>query len=872
MKKIKLFALAVMAMLGTNAMAGDSKNVANATFFDALGIQYQIISPYVKATTTTPAVQGTVKILKYNNTLLTTDLVIPESTNNVVADIDIPDTYLYKVVEIADYSTTNTQFKGAKAGKITIPATVTKIGQGAFEDIEATEVAIGSGSQLTAIRPDAFKNAKNLATFGSANALGLAWIGANAFEGTALTSFTFGVDLAGIGAEAFKGTKIVTLDFSACSKFNAAAGANIILRWFTDDSDDYKTNTTLTTVKLPTSVATTGNKHNIAANAFKGCTALTTIGATANTAIIPASVKTIGDGAFKLTNITKFDLSSNSDILTIGDWFSKTSDATTDPSKLQQVVLNNKKYTSFSGLTGISTLKKVGISGAEYALPANTTAGAIAAGVFAGTALEQLDLSKITVPVASLPALFYSGSGTVFGITSLTSVTLNNQTTELAANAFAGCTNLATLAVKQANGTASDLKAMKTVNTAAFWGTKLSSLTFGSALATLTTPFNYPATATAAQQALARSNATALSIDLSASTALMNSTTVVLIAANTFQKVAALTSIKLPTTLQVIEANAFEGTGITEIDLPATIIQNNTAADRGIRKEAFKDCASLTKMTFYPATETNSIFATDDVFSGCGMVGIYTTATYAAIGGPNQTDANTKKVPPTYSKWVTSSPEELTTVKDKVKNYAMKGFYSEGNYRFDAAECDVYEAYIDGENIVLSPLRKRNGKYNVPANNAVIVRTSEAKTISPLTYTPGTDADASSLVYGAMSPSENALKSVLTETARTAVYKNYMYVLVNNATAGFSFQHFTGSKINKGNIYVINSAKVPAAGRLNMIWLDENGNVVEDETTAIESINAAEAAEGEIYNLQGVRVNGAQKGIYIKNGKKFIVK
>lgn len=121
---------------------------------------------------------------------------------------------------------------------------------------------------------------------------------------------------------------------------------------------------------------------------------------------------------------------------------------------------------------------------------------------------------------------------------------------------------------------------------------------------------------------------------------------------------------------------------------------------------------------------------------------------------------------------------------------------------------------------------------------------------------------------------ENCLQSVDKEYARESVpgFANYMYVLVNNATAGFSFQYFTGTKINKGNIYVINPAKVPSAGRLNMIWLDENGNVVEDEATAIESINATETAEGEIYNLQGVRVNGAQKGIYIKNGKKFIVK
>ena len=33
-----------------------------------------------------------------------------------------------------------------------------------------------------------------------------------------------------------------------------------------------------------------------------------------------------------------------------------------------------------------------------------------------------------------------------------------------------------------------------------------------------------------------------------------------------------------------------------------------------------------------------------------------------------------------------------------------------------------------------------------------------------------------------------------------------------------------------------------------------------------------EALTGELYDLQGRRVNNAQKGLYIQNGKKFVVK
>ena len=53
-----------------------------------------------------------------------------------------------------------------------------------------------------------------------------------------------------------------------------------------------------------------------------------------------------------------------------------------------------------------------------------------------------------------------------------------------------------------------------------------------------------------------------------------------------------------------------------------------------------------------------------------------------------------------------------------------------------------------------------------------------------------------------------------------------------------------------------------------VIWLDDS------QATAIFSVNAFNGVtnDGAIYNLQGIRVNGTQKGVYIQNGKKFIVK
>ena len=961
MKKFKLFALAVFAMLSTDAFAayklGDAQ-VGETFIVD--GIEYQVTAKYTPGDgALTPEAIGQVTVIRYANSTLTTAVTIPSQVQSLDVEGTIDPAYKYSVVGIdgAENSVDETAlralgtggvykvntkvkhqpFANCAATSVTLPASVMYIGKGAFEGFKGSAVVIPLGSTLSVIEEGAFFKAAALETFATANATILSEIGANAFYGCAkLASITLGEKLTTIGEGAFIGTAITKLDLSTCKNFWKEATNPTINRLFTaavgttaysfDAGDaayaqaDY-TNANLTTVVLPASLATTATAFEIAASAFEGCTALTTvaISETAAAAAMPAYVSAIGAGAFKNTAITKLDLSANT-INTIGAWFSKWESATNNKSTLKQVVLKaTVGYTIGENLANITSLEKVGTADAEYQLTAGTT---LAEGMFANTKLGQLDLSKVVV--AELPALFGAA-----GISSLTAVTLNNGTTSIAANAFAKCVALETLDVKMSNGTAKDLKAIVSVGDGAFYRTKLSSLTFGAALKTFAKPWG-----TFVEADGAMSLATAITLDLSAATGLNVSAAVeaveavgvtydadegektlaeveeidgavigdeytvgnwveqedgnykkvkiakvdgveaadavpVSIPADAFKKLAALTSIKLPTTLVLIGANAFEGTGFASLELPKSIQQMDATATPavtvgGIGALAFKD-SKLAELKFYPATIKGSIFNNDNVFSGCSLVTIYTSKTYK----------DKVVTAPTFSKWSVSSPEEVTTVKDKVKKQAMKGFISNEPYAFDSEQCVVYEAYFDGDDIVMSPLRKIGGKYNVPANTAVIVRTAEATTITPDLISDWA-AGKSSMVYGQLGVDGdhpyglNELRSVLEETPRANVYKNYMYVLVNNATAGFSFQHYTGSKINKGNIYVINPDKAPGA-RLNIVWKDENGNVEED-ATAIQSIEAAEAENGAIYNLQGVRVNAAKKGLYIKNGKKYIVK
>lgn len=65
----------------------------------------------------------------------------------------------------------------------------------------------------------------------------------------------------------------------------------------------------------------------------------------------------------------------------------------------------------------------------------------------------------------------------------------------------------------------------------------------------------------------------------------------------------------------------------------------------------------------------------------------------------------------------------------------------------------------------------------------------------------------------------------------------------------------------------IATSDIPTGAKVMLSFTDVNG-----ETTGIESIVENVADNDNLYNLQGQRVNNATKGIYIKNGKKILVK
>jgi len=105
---------------------------------------------------------------------------------------------------------------------------------------------------------------------------------------------------------------------------------------------------------------------------------------------------------------------------------------------------------------------------------------------------------------------------------------------------------------------------------------------------------------------------------------------------------------------------------------------------------------------------------------------------------------------------------------------------------------------------------------------------------------------------------EASLKGVYAATAITNAEKNY--VLSQNKIYSVGEN---GATINPYRAYIQIAQDAPA--RALTFFVD-------GEATAIEGISAESQLNGKVYNLSGQQVEKAQKGIYVVNGKKVVIK
>jgi hypothetical protein len=335
-----------------------------------------------------------------------------------------------------------------------------------------------------------------------------------------------------------------------------------------------------------------------------------------------------------------------------------------------------------------------------------------------------------------------------------------------------------------------------------------------------------------------------------------------------------------------IGAFAFANTAIESIEIPAALDATETGNISAIDENAFSGCTKLKSFTYMIDNETEVTkiqWVVDELaFAGCTGVLYYTTNANVAAYKAAERKA------PKNSSFVATAPDgyvtPFKTVKFKNANKWYIKYKAVTPIKVNKNEAKVYNAYLGGTGedatLNMSLYKAYNGYYWIGADDVVLIITTnenlefEAGDTGVGSWSNGSTSmiDPDSYEYGT---GDNALNIVtdkdgmtLAEMDAEAGADRVIYGWVNSA-AGTGWQHITSGSVFPQNTLYIYAVDEAAGSRLKVNWLDENGNV--EETTGIEDvINVNEISNEAIFNLQGVRSNAAQKGVYIKNGKKFV--
>jgi hypothetical protein len=650
--------------------------------------------------------------------------------------------------------------------------------------------------------------------------------------------------------------QITTLDLSGLEGVTATAGDLKGAKW-----------EKLTSVKLPAKLETLGD------NFFEG-SKITTI-------TLPVTLKKIGQSAFQESALTALNLNDNVALEEIGvTAFYNCKDL----AKLQM-----------SGLAKGDKLTTIG--GGAFAGTAITAANIPASVTDIGT--SQFEGCKKLTQVSALAGLTKIGANTFKDCVALEKVSINENVTEIGKEAFNGCKALATVTVKTDD---KGVSALTTIGDNAFEGcealaaidltaTTINSVKGGtsgwwfkgcSALAEVKLPATVTSIGAGAFGDCAIENLDLSNTKVNRLLAIFRHTDGTYPTAD--KPYSSLKSVTLPEACEYFYdySGLLTPTGVfayctnlQEITIPATfdldpyteatIFASNPQCS--VPAYAFYYCTSLKTVNYKPTvTSANQVFD-DEAFLGCTpFVKINTNAFY------------------TYTLWTIPTNATFGSALDKIKTVEDKGgsgkFYAKlcplSDVVINPADAKVYSIYVDQGIAYFQSLVLRDGKYRIAAGEHVIIKTDEAKeiTVSP-TYAGGSvtlDEVFSPIVDTPTADVHDNTAGIMYSDGTLVSFNagtDYLYRLTNNAaTGGFGFTFFSGSTMKADQFFFISQKAPNAAGRIETVWLDENG-FVEEEATAIKQIkNVTE--DGESYNLAGQKVNASYKGVVIKNGKKYI--
>lgn len=674
-----------------------------------------------------------------------------------------------------------------------------------------------------------------------------------------VTSISVGDNVTTIDEGAFIGTKIAMLDLSETKVTNVA-------RWFTKNEDGKKTNAYLAAVSFPETVTT------IAANAFDGCSALSTV-EFADLDAEAANVTTINAEAFKGTALVELDL-KNTKITTLPLLFGEagTAYATLTTVKLPKTLVTIPAD-AFNNCKNLSTV--------EFAALENTAANvtSIGARAFKKTAITELNLknTKITeleqlfeavnskVTKVVLPKTLETIKTQAFqGLGALTEIDFSACTTALTikANAFQTTVNLKELTLPAC------LVALENDALA------------GSYIETLTITSN----TTAGKPTIGNTGATRLT-DLTFTGAFKG-----VIGDGTN---AAFTSVETLTFDGTVAANAIAAASFATDDALTTVNFNGNLEAGAVAAGAFaKTGTQEIEVTYAPSGDaaiaiTNS-FAQNAFAAADAAVWVTfntTTAYGEKLTDELVADANGNVlygVNLVFTATPTTADGTIDVAKkDGVGSYYYGTITTIGAIKIAKKQGDanvmVYGAYVDNADataILMDQLHLIGGYYYIPAGKNVIVKTSKDAAVEYFADASGNN----SCNYNSNDVDQNEIKSIaagtddqfaasIKETAADA--GKVVYFLAPIAEYGLFWTGFKDERIvSAGQFYLWAN---PTAGAARVVWLD--GSEEDQIITGINTIETKKAVvDGVTYNLAGQKVDANYKGVVIKDGKKFFQK
>ena len=314
--------------------------------------------------------------------------------------------------------------KGACSDSVTIPNSVTCIGDSAFRDCSGL-MSITIPDSVASIGSSAFRDCSGLASVTIGN--GVTSIGELAFDGcSGLRSVTIPGSVTSIGDSAFSGcsglTSVTVPGWKCEITFDNVT--NLVISEGTTSIGEgaFSGCSGLTSVTIPDSVT------NIGYWAFSGCSGLTSV-------TIPDSVTSTGDCVFEGCNgLTSVTIGNG--VTGIGDWVFKGCNG------LKNVMIGagvtSIGWEAFSNCSGLTSYV-VATGNLSY----KSQSGLLLTKDGKTLVAVPRGLASVTIPDSVTSIAWYA----FFGCCGLTSVTIPDSVTNIGESAFSGCIGLTSVTI-----------------------------------------------------------------------------------------------------------------------------------------------------------------------------------------------------------------------------------------------------------------------------------------------------------------------------------------------------------------------------------------------------------------------------------------